>query len=120
MDILKKFTLTLYDEDEYKKIDDFIQVNEKENYQGFYYHNVYFMTNDLAYSKLLDLDINSYRNIIYYNCEIFFNENKTGTFFLHREDAIKKKRLLIILLLNRYNTYNNMINRIHNIICEKK
>lgn len=119
MDILKKFAIKSYDEDEYKKIDNFIHINEKEEYKGFYYHNMYFMTNDLAYSTLLDLDINSYRNIIYYNCEILFNENKTGTFFLNRNDAIKKKKLLIILLLNRYGTYNNLINRIHNIIIKK-
>lgn len=110
MNILKKFAISLYDEHNYNKLDKFIRISSDKN--GYYFDNIYKFNNDFAYSELLGIDIKSYRTIIFGNYEIANNEQRTGTYFKEYSDAIKKKKMLLTLILNRYDTFEDVVDSI--------
>lgn len=116
MNILKRFLIKLYEEDEYDKLNRIITIRKDEEHNGYYFHNGFHLTNDFAYAGLLFIDVNSYRSIIYNKCAVTYNYNKTGTFFEDEADAIKRKRMLIILLLNQYGTARGVISGMQNFM----
>lgn len=115
MNILKKFLIKLYDENDYKKLDNFIKISADEN-GYFYFNNIYKFNNDFAYSELLSIDIRSYRTIIFSNCEVKDNLQRTGLYFKEYSDAVRKKKMLLTLILNRYDTFEDVVDSIIRIM----
>lgn len=111
MNILEGFTIKLFEENEYKKLDNFIKIKEKEGL-GYFFDNIYYFNNDFAYSKLLMMDIKSYRNLIFDNCYIRINENKNATFLVNYREACRCKKILLTILLIKYSTLEEVRNAI--------
>lgn len=103
-----------YNKQEYIKLNNFITI--EKNDLGYYFNNPYKFNNDFAYSELIKIDINSYRSIMFANCNTSKNKQMTGFFYKEYKTAIKKKKILLMLILNRYDTYEKVVNRIVNIM----
>jgi len=114
MNVLDKYKIKLYDEKEYISLDKLIKIDKHDDY-GYYFNNSLSFNNDFAYAELLGIDVNSYRNLIYYNCLITTNPTRTATFFNEFKDATKSKKILLFLLLNRYGSLQNVVKTMFNI-----
>lgn len=107
MNILKRFKITLFDEIEYRKLNMFIKVREKEGL-GYYFDNEYSFNNDFAYAELLKIDVKSYRNIMFTDFYITINETKNAIFLTKKKEALTAKKMLITLLLYKYKSADNV------------
>lgn len=115
MNILKRFKISLFDEIEYRKLDNFIKVKQREGL-GYYFDNEYSFNNDFAYAELLMIDVRSYRNLIFTNCTIKINEAKNAIFLQEQKEAFRAKKILISLLLYKYESAENVKSAMINIL----
>lgn len=118
MNILKRFKVSLFDEIEYRKLDNFIKVKEKEGL-GYYFDNEYLFNNDFAYAELLMIDVRSYRNLTFTNCTVKINETKNAIFLQEQKEAFRSKKMLISLLLYKYESAENVKSAMINIMNKK-
>lgn len=117
MNIFSKYIIQIYDTKELIKLNKCITIGKSEN--EFYFKNDFNINNDFGYAALLDLDIRAYRKIMYSNVEYKESINQTTYLYKNYKDAIKKKRLLLILLLERYNTYEEVIMKMKYLLANK-
>lgn len=106
MNILAKIYKNSIDMNEVNKTVKYLCVRELKSAPYFYIGNEYGMNTDLAYSKLLDLSIDAFRMIMYDDVD---KASFSTTFvFVKRVDAIRKKFVLAVLLINKFHDFNKV------------
>ena len=110
MNLLNKMYLKRIDITEIDKVNEFLKINifKNNNIKGYYIYNENKKcTTDKAYSRLLGISLNDYRRIMYNDCNVSIIP--LNYLYNNKKDAINKKYILSVLIINEFKTLNNFI-----------